>query len=286
MGSVNSPLQSLDSLETHRFDEGVVRQALISEHSVPECDFVKLRGDEMQPDPATRPRQPSLDERRVMVAGIVQEDVELPLIRKHRLDRHQQHDRACGVRRQHVLHDGLAGLEVDRAVDVQSVPAAALLHRDGAVFWRPAANRPHRPGRMHRVREDEPLRGWCGAGPQRSRLSVCPVARLSAGSSRPHGRSSSGLRCRLPPLGKPVLVAGHLDTVWSYGTLDSMPYAVNGAKAHGPGIYDMKAGSFLAFHAVRSILRQGVKTKRPIVLLLTPDEEVGSPTSRDIIERE
>src|SRR5271166_3293774 len=74
MGSVNSPLQSLDSLETHRFDEGVVRQALISEHSVPECDFVKLRGDEMQPDPATRPRQPSLDERRVMVAGIVQED--------------------------------------------------------------------------------------------------------------------------------------------------------------------------------------------------------------------
>src|SRR5271157_6082828 len=42
MGSVNSPLQSLDSLETHRFDEGVVRQALISEHSVPECDFVKV----------------------------------------------------------------------------------------------------------------------------------------------------------------------------------------------------------------------------------------------------
>ena len=39
-----------------------------------------------------------------------------------------------------------------------------------------------------------------------------------------------------------------------------MPYQVNGAKAHGPGIYDMKAGSFLAFHAVRSILRQRIKT--------------------------
>ena len=59
-----------------------------------------------------------------------------------------------------------------------------------------------------------------------------------------------------------------------------MPYQVNGTKAHGPGIYDMKAGSFLAFHAVRSILRQHVTTPRPIVLLLTPDEEVGSPTSR------
>ena len=53
-----------------------------------------------------------------------------------------------------------------------------------------------------------------------------------------------------------ILVAGHLDTVWSHGTLDDMPYQVNGEKAHGPGIYDMKAGSFLAFHAVRSILRQ------------------------------
>ena len=48
----------------------------------------------------------------------------------------------------------------------------------------------------------------------------------------------------------------------------------------------MKAGSFLAFHAVRSILRQRVATPRPIVLLLTPDEEVGSPTSREWIERE
>ena len=49
----------------------------------------------------------------------------------------------------------------------------------------------------------------------------------------------------------PILVAGHLDTVWSHGTLDAMPYQVNGEKAHGPGIYDMKAGSFLAFHVTR-----------------------------------
>src|ERR1700674_4622092 len=102
------------------------------------------------------------------------------------------------------------------------------------------------------------------------------------------GRDGYGdnLIARTPGEGKPVLVAGHLDTVWSHGTLDTMPYLVNGAKAHGPGIYDMKAGSFLAFHAVRSILRQAVKTPRPIVLLLTPDEEVGSPTSREWIERE
>ncbi len=114
------------------------------------------------------------------------------------------------------------------------------------------------------------------------------LASAGAVLTRIPGRDGYGdnLIARTPGEGKPVLVAGHLDTVWSHGTLDDMPYQVNGTKAHGPGIYDMKAGSFLAFHAVRSILRQKVATRRPVVLLLTPDEEVGSPTSREWIERE
>ena len=85
----------------------------------------------------------------------------------------------------------------------------------------------------------------------------------------------------------PVLVSGHVDTVWDHGHLASdMPFRVEGERAYGPGIFDMKAGSFLAFHAVRTILRDGLSTNRPITLLLTPDEEVGSPTSRAIIEAE
>jgi len=114
------------------------------------------------------------------------------------------------------------------------------------------------------------------------------LTRAGAAITRVPGRNGFGdnLIARTPGEGSPVLVAGHLDTVWSHGTLGGMPYQVNGEKAHGPGIYDMKAGSFLAFHAVRSILRQKVKTPRPITLLLTPDEEVGSPTSRVLIERE
>ena len=102
------------------------------------------------------------------------------------------------------------------------------------------------------------------------------------------GRDGFGdsLIARTPGHGKPILVAGHLDTVWPHGTLETMPYAVDGEKAHGPGIYDMKAGSFLAFHVVRAILRQRIPTPRPITLLLTPDEEVGSPTSRALIEHE
>ena len=71
------------------------------------------------------------------------------------------------------------------------------------------------------------------------------------------GQSGFGdsLIARTPGTGRPILVAGHLDTVWAHGTIGTMPYHVNGEKAHGPGIYDMKAGSFLAFQAVRAILR-------------------------------
>jgi glutamate carboxypeptidase len=119
-------------------------------------------------------------------------------------------------------------------------------------------------------------------------VAEAELTRAGAAMTRIPGRGGFGdnLIARTKGEGAPILVAGHLDTVWSHGTLDDMPYQVNGEKAHGPGIYDMKAGSFVAFHAVRSILRQGVKTPRPIVLLLTPDEEVGSPTSRDWIVRE
>ena len=126
-------------------------------------------------------------------------------------------------------------------------------------------------------------------------LAQAELARAGAAITRISGRDGYGdnliARTNVPP-GAPsddarhILVSGHLDTVWDLGTLETMPFRVDGEKAHGPGIHDMKAGSFLAFHVVCSILRQGVATRRPIVLLLTPDEEVGSPTSRELIERE
>ena len=112
---------------------------------------------------------------------------------------------------------------------------------------------------------------------------------VGAALERIPGRDGYGdtLVARTPGAGRRVVVAGHLDTVWDHGTLaGAMPWRVAGEQAHGPGIYDMKAGSFMAFHAVREILRQGTPTNSPITLLLTPDEEVGSPTSRAIIEAE
>jgi glutamate carboxypeptidase len=87
-----------------------------------------------------------------------------------------------------------------------------------------------------------------------------------------------------PETGRRIVIAGHLDTVWGLGTLKTMPFKVEGERAHGPGIYDMKAGSFMAWHAVVSMLRQKIEPRLGITLLLTPDEEVGSPTSRALIE--
>lgn len=116
-----------------------------------------------------------------------------------------------------------------------------------------------------------------------------PLREAGAAVTRIPGRDGFGdcLRARIGPAeGKGILIAGHLDTVWPAGTLARMPFRVDGERAYGPGIYDMKAGSFLAWHAMLSILRQGTATRLPVTLLLTPDEEVGSPTSRALIEAE
>lgn len=116
-----------------------------------------------------------------------------------------------------------------------------------------------------------------------------PLRAAGAAVTRIPGRDGFGdcLRARIGPAeGKGILIAGHLDTVWPAGTLARMPFRVEGDRAFGPGIYDMKAGSFLAWHAMLSILRQGTATRLPVTLLLTSDEEVGSPTSRALIEAE
>jgi glutamate carboxypeptidase len=83
---------------------------------------------------------------------------------------------------------------------------------------------------------------------------------------------------------KPILLLGHLDTVWPLGTLKSMPCRVSGGRLSGPGSLDMKAGVAIALTAVE-ILAEARALSREIILLLTGDEEVGSPVSRPFIER-
>jgi glutamate carboxypeptidase len=82
---------------------------------------------------------------------------------------------------------------------------------------------------------------------------------------------------------KPVLLLGHLDTVWPIGTLAKMPWREADGRYWGPGVLDMKAGVVMALAAL-STLRE-MKSARPATLLLNSDEEVGSPVSRAITER-
>lgn len=83
-----------------------------------------------------------------------------------------------------------------------------------------------------------------------------------------------------------ILVMGHLDTVHPIGTLASLPWRREGGRLYGPGVYDMKGGNFIALEAIRQLLRAGIATSRPVTVLFTSDEEVGSPSTRDLIEAE
>ncbi|MCI2029822.1 MAG: M20 family metallopeptidase [Ancrocorticia sp.] len=78
-----------------------------------------------------------------------------------------------------------------------------------------------------------------------------------------------------------ILIVGHTDTVWPIG---AKSFAIDGNKAFGPGIYDMKAGACIAIAALRDALGQARRSMLPVTMLLTSDEEVSSPQSRGLIE--
>jgi glutamate carboxypeptidase len=83
-----------------------------------------------------------------------------------------------------------------------------------------------------------------------------------------------------------ILVLGHLDTVYGFGTLARMPFRVSQGRAYGPGTFDMKGGLVIALSAVDALAATGWAAQKRIVFLWTSDEEIGSGTSRAAIERE
>jgi glutamate carboxypeptidase len=83
---------------------------------------------------------------------------------------------------------------------------------------------------------------------------------------------------------KPVLLLGHLDTVWPVGTLRTMPWRIADGRLWGPGTLDMKVGVAMALTGIE-MLEEAELLNREIVLLLNSDEEIGSPVSRPITEK-
>lgn len=123
-------------------------------------------------------------------------------------------------------------------------------------------------------------------------LAMRDMALMGAHVERIPGRMGLGdcIRARFAPPGAAeggILVLAHLDTVHPVGTLGTgLPFRVEGDRAFGPGIFDMKGGTVLTLQALAALARAGIPTSRPVTVLLTSDEEIGSPSTRDLIEAE
>ena len=122
-------------------------------------------------------------------------------------------------------------------------------------------------------------------------LATYDLVAAGAAIERIPGRMGFGgsVRATFPhkDAGKPgILISGHLDTVHPIGTLDVLPWRITEGKCYGPGIMDMKSGNYLAIEALRGLAQAGIETPLPVTILFTPDEEVGTPSTRDLIEAE
>ncbi len=91
------------------------------------------------------------------------------------------------------------------------------------------------------------------------------------------------LRVRLGPERGGALLLGHIDTVWPAGTLAEIPFRIEEGVARGPGVFDMKGGVTVAIAVLEAIARGELKVAEGVTLFLTPDEEVGSRASRDLL---
>ncbi|BBK44537.1 carboxypeptidase [Allostella vacuolata] len=116
------------------------------------------------------------------------------------------------------------------------------------------------------------------------------LARLGATIERTPGRDGWGdvlkARTQWGGDGPGILVLSHIDTVHPIGMIEKLKFERQGDQVFGPGIYDMKGGAYLAYYAYQHLVRAGRQTPLPVTFMFVPEEEVGSPTSREMIEAE
>jgi glutamate carboxypeptidase len=132
--------------------------------------------------------------------------------------------------------------------------------------------------------------------PSRDKAAVNRLGEFVAGEFRrvggqvivhPASHAGDNLQVEFPAKtggGPPVLLLGHLDTVWEMGTLSAMPFAVRDGRAWGPGVFDMKSGITQMIYALAALRELRGSLKRRVTVLLNSDEEVSSESSRALIE--
>jgi glutamate carboxypeptidase len=158
---------------------------------------------------------------------------------------------------------------------IESLPAAARAHLDWVVSVIEDLVRLESPS------TDRAALDRCGAELARLLaglgMRVTPIDGLQGGR---HLRAEAGRGAAQ------LLLLGHFDTVWPIGQLERMPLRHDGGRLFGPGAYDMKGGIAIAMLATRLVLETSADLGHRIVMLWTSDEEIGSPTSRSVIEQE
>jgi len=83
-----------------------------------------------------------------------------------------------------------------------------------------------------------------------------------------------------------IIVVAHMDTVFAKGTAKERPFTIRGDRAYGPGVIDMKASQVTLLYAIKALVEMSVTGPENVLLLLTSDEEIGSITSRKLIENQ
>lgn len=112
---------------------------------------------------------------------------------------------------------------------------------------------------------------------------------LDLKTHRVPGQETGGCLYAAPPVAERKnehqLLLGHVDTVWSTGTLDNRPFEIDGDRARGPGIFDMKSGLTQIIIALETLQEVGYEPALTPVILINSDEEIGSPESTRTIKR-
>src|SRR5207249_6956491 len=112
--------------------------------------------------------------------------------------------------------------------------------------------------------------------------SVSSVERITSEEFGEHLRIKAFTDNNSPP----IVILGHTDTVHPRGAIKERPWRAEGNHIYGPGIFDMKANCALALESLRACEAIGLRPRLPVAILLTCDEESGSPTGRPLVEAE
>jgi glutamate carboxypeptidase len=112
--------------------------------------------------------------------------------------------------------------------------------------------------------------------------SISSVERITAEGFGEHLRIRAFTQAEEPG----ILLLGHTDTVHPRGSIKERPWRTEDNRIYGPGIFDMKANSALALELLRACEASDVHPQHPVTILLTCDEESGSPSGRELVEAE